>query len=286
MMPNFRVTQFGQAIAFGVAILGMNLAIGYAGLLSLGHIAFMGTGAYMTMILVNDYGWDYWMSFFAAVVVCFVFGLIVGLPALRIKGLYLALATFALAYTFPIILKIEQWGIARRTGGDNGRTITRGAAAAQLGPTTSPRSRGTPRSSRRPGSTGASSSRRSSPSCWSGTSSRAVPAGPSNAMRDNQIGAAVSGVNLSLLQGGALRHQRRGHRHRGLPAGDLPGLGRPVLLRRQLRHPHADGARGRRRRQPARLLDRWPRGRLPAGPRQPGDVHGDPVLRDRDGAAR
>src|SRR5262249_55897170 len=106
IMPNFRVTQFGQSIAFGVAILGMNLAIGYAGLLSLGHIAFMGTGAYMTMILVNDYKWDYWETFFAALLVCFVFGLIVGLPALRIRGLYLALATFALAYTFPIILKV------------------------------------------------------------------------------------------------------------------------------------------------------------------------------------
>jgi len=124
IMPNFRVTQFGQAIAFGVAILGINLAIGYGGLLSLGHIAFMGTGAYMTMILVNDYKWDYWETFFAAALVCFLFGVVVGLPALKIRGLYLALATFALAYTFPIILKIDQWGIARRTGGDNGRTIT------------------------------------------------------------------------------------------------------------------------------------------------------------------
>ena len=260
MMPNFRVTQFGQAIAFGVAILGMNLAIGYAGLLSLGHIAFMGTGAYMTMILVNDYGWDYWMSFFAAVVVCFVFGLIVGLPALRIRGLYLALATFALAYTFPIILKVEQWGIARRTGGDNGRTITevlRPPSWARDLPTI----KGNPQEQQAAWQYW----------CFFVTACivfllirnilKSRPGRAVNAVRDNQIGAAVSGVNLSLLQGGALRHQRRGHRRRGLPAGDLPRLGRPVLLRRQLRHPDADGARRRRCRQPARLLDRWPRGR-------------------------
>ena len=122
-LPNFRVTQFGQAIAFGVIILGINLIIGYTGLLSIGHIAFAGGGAYITMILVNDNGWDYWMTWFVVIVSCFAFGLLVGLPALRITGLYLALVTLALAYTFPILLKIDEWGIATKTGGDNGRTI-------------------------------------------------------------------------------------------------------------------------------------------------------------------
>ncbi|MPY91486.1 MAG: hypothetical protein GEV08_00055 [Acidimicrobiia bacterium] len=123
-LPNFRVTQFGQAIAFGLMILGINLVIGYSGLLSIGHIAFAGTGAYITMILVNDNGWDYWMTWPVVVAACFAFGAILGLPALKIKGLYLALVTLALAYTFPILLKIDEWGIATRTGGDNGRTIT------------------------------------------------------------------------------------------------------------------------------------------------------------------
>src|SRR5690606_9114026 len=122
-LPNFRVTQFGQAIAFGVMILGINLIIGYSGLLSIGHIAFAGAGAYTTMIMVNDNGWDYWMTWPMVIVICFLFGAAVGIPALRIKGLYLALVTLALAYTFPILLKIDEWGISTKTGGDNGRTI-------------------------------------------------------------------------------------------------------------------------------------------------------------------
>jgi branched-chain amino acid transport system permease protein len=123
MLPNFRVSQFAQAFAFGVTILGMNIAIGYCGLLSIGNIAFMGTGAYTTMILINDNRWDLWMTLPVAAVVCFLFGVLVGLPALKIRGLYLALVTFSLAYTFPILLKIEQGGIARRTGGDNGKNL-------------------------------------------------------------------------------------------------------------------------------------------------------------------
>jgi branched-chain amino acid transport system permease protein len=123
LLPNFRTSQFAQAFAFGVAILGMNMAIGFSGLLSIGHIAFMGTGAYTTMILINDNRWDMWMTLPIVALVCFLFGVLVGLPALKIRGLYLALVTFSLAYTFPILLKIEQGGIARRTGGDNGKNL-------------------------------------------------------------------------------------------------------------------------------------------------------------------
>lgn len=199
IMPNFRVSQFGQAIAFGLAILGMNLAIGYAGLLSLGHIAFMGTGAYMTMILVNDYGWDYWMTFPAAAFVCFLFGAFVGIPALKIHGLYLALVTFALAYTFPIVLKIEQWGIAQRTGGDNGRTITevlRPPSWARDLPTIE----GNPQQQQAAWQYW----------CFVVTSVivfllvrnmlKSRPGRAVVAIRDNQVGAAVSGVSLSFYK--------------------------------------------------------------------------------------
>lgn len=123
ILPSFRVAQLAQAAGWGVAILGMNIAIGWSGLLSLGHIAFTGLGAYATTILINESDWDFWMTLPVAFVLCFVAGGLVGLPALKIKGLYLALVTFALAYTFPILLKIEGGGIARRTGGDNGRNL-------------------------------------------------------------------------------------------------------------------------------------------------------------------
>jgi branched-chain amino acid transport system permease protein len=123
LLPNFRVTQVAQALAFALALLGINMALGYGGLLSIGHIAFMGLGAYTTTILINDYRWDLWMTLPAAAFFCFLFGVGVGLPALKIRGLYLALVTFALSYTFPILLKIDDFGISRRTGGDNGKTL-------------------------------------------------------------------------------------------------------------------------------------------------------------------
>jgi len=123
ILPSFRVAQLAQAAGWGVAILGMNIAIGWTGLLSLGHIAFTGLGAYATTILINENDWDFWMTLPVAFILCFIAGGLVGLPALKIKGLYLALVTFALAYTFPILLKIEGGGIARRTGGDNGRNL-------------------------------------------------------------------------------------------------------------------------------------------------------------------
>lgn len=123
ILPSFRVAQLSQALGWGVAILGINMAIGWSGLLSLGHIAFTGLGAYTTAILINENRWDFWMTLPVVFIVCFFFGALVGLPALKIRGLYLALVTIALAYTFPILLKIDQGGISRRTGGDNGRTL-------------------------------------------------------------------------------------------------------------------------------------------------------------------
>ncbi len=124
ILPSFRVSQLAQGLGWGVAILGMNMVIGYSGLISLGHIAFTGLGAYITATLINENRWDMWMTLPVVFVICFLFGALIGLPALKIKGLYLALVTFALAYTFPILVKIEGGGIAQRTGGDNGRTLT------------------------------------------------------------------------------------------------------------------------------------------------------------------
>lgn len=125
VLDSFRVQQVNKALYFAVAVLGLNLAVGYSGLLTLGHGAFMGMGAFLTVIMIEDNGWPAWAALLLVIPVTFLAGLIVGVPALRIKGLYLALVTFALSYAFPIILKIDQWGISERTGGDLGRNISK-----------------------------------------------------------------------------------------------------------------------------------------------------------------
>jgi branched-chain amino acid transport system permease protein len=122
LLDSFRVQQVNKSLYFAVAVLGVNLVIGYSGLIALGHGAFMGIGAFVAVILVEDSGWPLWATLLVIIPLSFVLGLIVGIPALRIKGLYLALVTFALSFAFPTILKIE--GIDKRTGGDLGRNIS------------------------------------------------------------------------------------------------------------------------------------------------------------------
>jgi branched-chain amino acid transport system permease protein len=112
-----KINQFSQALAYAVAILGLNLLIGYSGQLSIGHSAFVGLGAYATIILVADHQWSFFATFVVAVPLCFIVGILFGLPALRIRGLYLAIVTLALAFAFPtLVLKFESL-----TGGPNGK---------------------------------------------------------------------------------------------------------------------------------------------------------------------
>jgi branched-chain amino acid transport system permease protein len=120
----FRINQLNDVIAFAVAILGLNLVIGFSGQLSLGQSAFVGLGAYTTVILVADHQWSYFATLPVAAGVCLVVGLLIGFPASRIRGQYLAIATLALAYVFPtLLLKYESL-----TGGPNGKGPARGEA--------------------------------------------------------------------------------------------------------------------------------------------------------------
>src|SRR4051794_33530791 len=80
-----RIGQLNQVIAYAVAILGLNIVTGFSGQLSLGQSAFVGVGAYTTVILVADHGWSYYATIPAAVVVCFAAGLVIGIPATRIR---------------------------------------------------------------------------------------------------------------------------------------------------------------------------------------------------------
>ncbi|MCT9935305.1 branched-chain amino acid ABC transporter permease [Planotetraspora sp. A-T 1434] len=101
----FRVGQLTSVLIFAIAISGLNLATGYTGLLSIGHSAFFGLGAYTTGVLVVSYGAAPMSTIPVAVLLCFVLGFVVGLPALRIRGLYLAMVTLAVGVAFPEVVK-------------------------------------------------------------------------------------------------------------------------------------------------------------------------------------
>jgi branched-chain amino acid transport system permease protein len=104
----FALSGYHQALAaqvatFFVAILGLNILTGYTGQISIGHGAFMAIGGYTTAILSRDHHMSLILTMLVAFGICFFCGLLVGLPALRLSGVYLALATFALAVSVPQI---------------------------------------------------------------------------------------------------------------------------------------------------------------------------------------
>jgi len=121
LVSNYRVFQFTLTLVYAIALLGLNMLTGYNGQISLGHGAFYAIGAYAAAILMENVGVPYWATVPIAGVICLVVGFLFGLPALRFEGLYLALATFALAVALPQLMKwdaLEHW-----TGGSQGVVI-------------------------------------------------------------------------------------------------------------------------------------------------------------------
>lgn len=116
-----RIDQLTQVAAMAVALLGLSLVVGYSGQVSLGHSAFVGLGAYVSVILVADHHWPYLLTIPVAFVICFLVGIVLGLPALRIDGLYMAVVTLAVAAIFPVV--IVKYGSL--TGGANGKIAHR-----------------------------------------------------------------------------------------------------------------------------------------------------------------
>src|ERR1043165_723220 len=90
LLKNFYIFQITLAVIYGIAILGLNLLTGFNGQFSLGHSAFYAIGAYTAAIMMENLGISYVWTIPAAAVVCFVFGFLFGLPALRLEGIYLA----------------------------------------------------------------------------------------------------------------------------------------------------------------------------------------------------
>ena len=125
-LKNFYLFQLTLALIYALAILGLNLLTGYNGQFSLGHSAFFAIGAYTAAILMEHGNVPYYWTLPVAGFVSLVFGYLFGLPALRLEGIYLALATFALAVAMPQLLKftpLEHW-----TGGVQGIVLSKPGA--------------------------------------------------------------------------------------------------------------------------------------------------------------
>jgi branched-chain amino acid transport system permease protein len=123
----FQVTMM---LAYVAALVGLNLLTGYNGQISLGHGAFFAIGAYTAGILMDKADVAYWLAVPAAGLVCLLAGYLFGRPALKLHGLYLALATFALGVATPQLLKykhLEQW-----TGGVGGIVLMKPEAPGGL----------------------------------------------------------------------------------------------------------------------------------------------------------
>jgi len=127
-LSSFRAQELAYVAIYLIALVGLEILTGYTGQISLGHGAFMAIGGYTSAILMVDHGVKDLYTLPISVAVCFVAGLLVGLPALRLSGLYLALATFAVAVSLPAVIKkfegftgggpgLNLFGIPQLTGG-------------------------------------------------------------------------------------------------------------------------------------------------------------------------
>jgi branched-chain amino acid transport system permease protein len=116
VVTSFQASEWGGALVLAIAIMGLNILVGYSGQISLGHGAFMALGAYTSAILAHKYRLDFLATIPIAGALTGVVGFLFGIPALRLSALYLALATFALAVVTPSLIKRP----AALTGGVQG----------------------------------------------------------------------------------------------------------------------------------------------------------------------
>jgi branched-chain amino acid transport system permease protein len=122
-VKNFIIFQMTMWLIYSIAILALNILTGGSGQFSLGQSAFYAVGAYTAAIMMELMHINYALTLPAAGLICFAFGFLFGFPALRLSGVYLALATFALAVAMPQLLKLgvfEHW-----TGGVQGLVVTK-----------------------------------------------------------------------------------------------------------------------------------------------------------------
>jgi branched-chain amino acid transport system permease protein len=103
LISDYNVSLVARVGIFFIAVLGLDILTGYTGQISIGHGAFMAIGGYTTAVLSRDHDTNLVVTMLVAFAICFVVGFLVGLPALRLSGAYLALVTFALAVSVPLL---------------------------------------------------------------------------------------------------------------------------------------------------------------------------------------
>ncbi len=107
-LKNYGIHMFTTWLVFIIATMGLNLTVGYAGQKSLGHAAFFGIGAYTVAIMLKA-GFSFWLGLPVAAMICFVTGLALGFPALRVQTIYLAFATLGFNTALWLVMRNEEW---------------------------------------------------------------------------------------------------------------------------------------------------------------------------------
>ena len=108
LLKSYGVYLFTTWLVFVIATMGLNLTVGYAGQKSLGHAAFFGIGAFTVAIMMKA-GLSFWLGLPAAALLCFVSGILVGFPALRVQTIYLAFATLGFNTAVWLVIRNEEW---------------------------------------------------------------------------------------------------------------------------------------------------------------------------------
>ena len=124
LMSPYNVSLAAKVGIFFIAVLGLNILTGYTGQISIGHGAFMAIGGYTTAVLSRDHDTNLVVTMLAAFAICFVLGVILGLPALRLSGVYLALVTFALAVSVPQLPLKWSTFLGGREGAQTSQTVS------------------------------------------------------------------------------------------------------------------------------------------------------------------
>ena len=108
LLKSYGIYLLSYWLVFILAIMGLNLTVGYAGQKSLGHAAFFGIGAYTVAIMMKA-GVSFWLGLPAAALLCFIVGLMLGFPALRVQTIYLAFATLGFNTAAWLVMRNEEW---------------------------------------------------------------------------------------------------------------------------------------------------------------------------------